>query len=237
MDKNNIKKIVYWLTEFEWEQFKLGNLFVRCRTEEAAKEFTYGCNLHDIELAENETNWGICKENTAYHVIKKRFLSYCHMKYYNEHFSDIPITEFKYNPTHICARYNKKENNKVEREEYMAANNSTNMDFKQAMRTWDRMCSSFIYSCSPPCPLYKASDNGVCQNWVRKHPDEAIAIFAKWAAENPEKTIMDDFFEKHPNAIKELNGVPCVCTLQCGYVKECRADKRCDKCWAQPLEE
>lgn len=235
-DKNNIKKIVSRLTEFEWEQFELGNLFVRCRTEEDAKEFVYNCNLRDIGLEnENETNWGICRENTTYYIIKKEFLSYCHIKYYNEHFSDIPIIEFKYNPTPICAFNNKKDNNKVKKEKYMAANNSTNMDFKQAIRTWDRMCANFADGCSP-CPLHKARGNKTCRDWVGKNPDEAIKIFVKWAAENPEKTIMDDFFEKFPNALRTSTGVPKACARHIGYIKECyRTD--CAECWQKPLEE
>ena len=237
MDKNKniIQKIFPRLTESEWEQFKLGNLFVRCRTEENAKEFVYNCKLHDIKLIdENETSWEICRENTVYRVIKG-FLSYCHVKYYNEHLSDIPIIEFNYNPTSICTCNNKEDNNKAEKEKYMAANNSTNMNFKQAMRTWDRMCSYFINDCSP-CPLHKVRKEETCRDWVCKHPDEAIKIFVKWAAENPEKTIMDDFFEKFPNASRASSGIPEACAKQIGYIKKCH-HINCNECWRQPLDE
>ena len=108
------------------------------------------------------------------------------------------------------------------------------MEFKEAMRTWGRMCHS-IGTCGS-CTLSATSPNE-CATWVMTNTKVAEEIFKKWAAEHPERTIADNFFEKHPNADKDLNGVPYVCAMQCGYVKECRTDGRCEKCWWQPLEE
>lgn len=238
-NKNNIKKIVSKLTEFEWEQFKLGKLYVRCRTEEDAEEFIYNCNLHSIKRAysdpEDCTCWEYHEDNTVY-CVPDGFLWCYHVAWLTQHYPDIPIIEFNSSYDSICTSDNKENNNKTEKEEYMAANNSTNMNFTQAMRTWDRMCNSFADGCSP-CPLHKARGNGTCRDWVGEHPDEAVKIFVKWAAEHPEKTFADDFFEKHPNAEKDLNDIPYVCAFKCGYVKECSIDRRCDKCWTQPLEE
>lgn len=110
------------------------------------------------------------------------------------------------------------------------------MEFKEAMRIWARMCKAQVdcnhcqFDGECPCELTP----------MKTDASETEAILAKWAAEHPERTIMDDFFEKHPNAPKNDHGMPCVCALKCGYVKECRQINiaySCTNCWRLPLEE
>ena len=67
--------------------------------------------------------------------------------------------------------------------------------------------------------------------------DKAEAILAKWAAEHPERTIADDFFEKHPGAMKVDATTPVTCAKHIGYTKECVASRNCAECWRRPLEE
>lgn len=107
------------------------------------------------------------------------------------------------------------------------------MEFKQAMRVIKRICTARddCEKCELKlnCPFVTApSDHDY---------DKAEAILAKWAAEHPEKTIADDFFEKHPKAKRGDNGEPKACAESCGYVKCEPGAMPCAECWRRPLEE
>ena len=106
------------------------------------------------------------------------------------------------------------------------------MEFKEAMRIMKRMCAEV--ECIS-CPL-----RHLCSSNIKEHPDEVEAILAKWAEEHPEKTIADDFFEKHPNAPGFGDKKPLVCAVHCGYIDKCPDDYsslECASCWRRPLEE
>ncbi len=110
------------------------------------------------------------------------------------------------------------------------------MEFKEAMRIWMRMCKTKIV-----CNDCELRDNCIVEkDAMAIDAFETEAILAKWAAEHPEKTISDDFFEKHPKAKYVDNMVPGVCAFYCGYDKPeyCQRDAAiCAKCWRRPLEE
>lgn len=115
------------------------------------------------------------------------------------------------------------------------------MEFKEAMRIWKRMCTGFT-TCEK-CPLYLFDKDVHCKCTMCYCPDEAEAILAKWAEEHPEKTIADDFFEKHPKALRGtgcMKDTPLACAYQCGYGRS-RDDmcgtSYCAECWRRPLEE
>lgn len=113
------------------------------------------------------------------------------------------------------------------------------MEFKEAMRAWGRICKTdTCESCPMPCA--KPSE---CMTWVMTHTRLADEILEKWAAEHPEKTIADDFFEKHPKALRgtgRMKDTPLTCAYQCGYGRS-RDDmcgtSYCAECWRRPLEE
>ena len=110
------------------------------------------------------------------------------------------------------------------------------MEFKEAMRIWGRMCKAYD-SCrdcqlTRKCPLIGNSSD--------IDTFEFEAIFTKWAAEHPERTIADDFFEKHPKAPKDEDGIPFACAQRCGYTEGCIGNtsrKYCTQCWRRPLAE
>ncbi len=108
------------------------------------------------------------------------------------------------------------------------------MEFKEAVRIWKRMCKT-IEECDdcPMCAKY------ACQATPDIQDESLIeSILAKWAAEHPEKTFMDDFFEKHPRAEKSADGFPRACAKVIGYVKMCPLGLTpCNDCWRRPLEE
>ena len=121
------------------------------------------------------------------------------------------------------------------------------MEYVKAMKIKARMCKKSREredTCCAEC-LFSHRNNGKyinCDSFVIKYPAEAETILTKWDAENPVKTMMDDFFEKHPNAPKRSHTEPHVCPHICGYVlalhENCKyANGDCLKCWSRPLQE
>lgn len=111
------------------------------------------------------------------------------------------------------------------------------MEFKEAMRIWKRMCAAHK-TCSK-CGM-ATCDPAMCRPWVWDNPVKAEAILAKWAAEHPERTRLDDFLDKHPRAPLDDNDTPRACAKHLGYCAECMSSTSaadCDDCWRQPLEE
>ncbi len=108
-------------------------------------------------------------------------------------------------------------------------------------KTKHRMCNT-PDSCIT-CSIYsKKPRRASCSVWINTHPEEAIAIVEQWGKEHPVKTIMMDFFEKHPNAPKDRD-VPMVCPHNVGYPQGllyCTDGDdpwECQQCWNRPLEE
>ena len=111
------------------------------------------------------------------------------------------------------------------------------MELKEAMRIWRRMCEANI-SCML-CPIVGVNGSE-CRARVTAHPEKYESILAKWAAEHPEKTRLDDFLDKHPRANLDDNDTPRACAKNLGYCTECIDEgdlDRCDDCWRRPLEE
>lgn len=93
------------------------------------------------------------------------------------------------------------------------------------------------------CPLGNAN-NGMkinCFVLERSYPEKAIEIVWRYSKEHQSKTRMQDFFEKHPDAIRNsYKGVPIVCAAHLGYTRECIREggaPMCRYCWSQPLKE
>ena len=107
------------------------------------------------------------------------------------------------------------------------------MEFKQAMRIFNRICKG--REMCEGCAL-----SNKCIVLTECDYAEAEAILAKWAEEHPEKTIMDDFFEKHPRAPRRSPDYPEACARVMGYISECPATVNncvgCNDCWRRPLE-
>lgn len=115
------------------------------------------------------------------------------------------------------------------------------MEFKKAMRIWKRMCGANS-ECNGHCALYDCCPGGgVPLEYIECSSVNKIeTILAIWAEEHPEKTIADDFYEKHPNAPGKQDKQPLPCAVHCGYIDKCPDDfsaLECKKCWRRPLEE
>lgn len=110
------------------------------------------------------------------------------------------------------------------------------MDAVEFLKYYQKMCKQYIdidsmgEYCSRDCPFYGepcdlSSDD--------LSPEYAINKIREWSS----KTMMEDFFEKFPNASKKIDGSPTVCPFHMGYVKkqdDCEFfDGNCLKCWSR----
>ena len=89
------------------------------------------------------------------------------------------------------------------------------------------------------CSIYQSKGSKLCADWVAANPEQAIKIVEQWSQTHPQKTMMQDFFEKFPNAPKDSFGNPMVCPQDLGYGDFCCDDTNhnCTMCWICPLEE
>lgn len=93
------------------------------------------------------------------------------------------------------------------------------------------------------CPLSN-KNNGkkiACGVLQTDYPEIAVEIVEKWSKEHPQKTILEDFLEKYPNAALNDKGIPySICTRILGYktiyCSDDDAMESCIECWNQPME-
>lgn len=85
------------------------------------------------------------------------------------------------------------------------------------------------------CPLKDLCHTGIPE--IALNADKANRIILKWIDEHPKKTYADDFYEKFPNAEKDL-GRPRICVNRIYPGAECDCkNKICDSCWRKPYKE
>lgn len=105
-----------------------------------------------------------------------------------------------------------------------------------------RMTAGCDMSCEQCAVDTKAEFFGCksCAEYLMSYPEDAIEMVQKWSDENPPKTRMDDFFEKHPNADINSLGSPVACCKSLGYIDACpvinASSKSCSDCWMTPIE-
>lgn len=111
------------------------------------------------------------------------------------------------------------------------------MDAVNFVKEYNRMCNK--YDGCQGCPL----DGKDCEIVSKKiNADHIVNVVEKWSKEHPQKTMMQDFFEKHPNAPRDKDGFPTICPYECGYTKDtfCPEEsfgKGCSLCWNRPIGE
>lgn len=114
------------------------------------------------------------------------------------------------------------------------------MKFIEAMKIKERMCEE--RTCSK-CPLNKLSEvkECTCTEYTLRFPKKTEEILTKWAEEHPQKTILQDFLEKYPNAPLNESGFPKVCPVGLGfYDSGCPFGGGvvdCEECWNRPMED
>lgn len=114
------------------------------------------------------------------------------------------------------------------------------MSAMEYLKTRDRMTKGCSISCRE-CPL-SCLNNGTKSDcdWLENEiTEKAIEIVYNWGKEHPVKTMMQDFFEKFPNAPKDDDGTPQCCPKNCGYTeKDYCGDlyENCLMCWSRLIE-
>lgn len=112
------------------------------------------------------------------------------------------------------------------------------MDVLKFMKERRRMCD--YYSRCFECPR---ADEPNCN--IEEMSDEEFENFVntveQWSKEHPQRTRLQDFREKYPDALMKQGNCPKTCAKDLGYCKECPYVKGlicdCDECWNMPVED
>lgn len=115
------------------------------------------------------------------------------------------------------------------------------MEYIKAMEIRQRICDKYrsMQYCKG-CPLryQETKQDCGCSTFMERYPEQAEIILTKWDEENPVKTFLSDFLEKHPKAMLSESGIPsAICPERLGYCKNkgCKFEN-CVDCWNRPLE-
>lgn len=96
------------------------------------------------------------------------------------------------------------------------------------MNEQQRMCE-FYKDCHEGCPAYY-----IC-NSVQRRELDMISIVQAWSDSHHQKTYLEDFEEKYPNAPKANDGTPMMCPKKIGFndASDCHEIGGCVECWSQ----
>ena len=113
------------------------------------------------------------------------------------------------------------------------------MDAVEYLKTLCRMCHCECLKCE----FGKArSGFETCPVWQRTHPEEAVAIAEKWAAEHPIKTRQSEFLKHYPDALILAHGGLNACPIDVFSDADINCDAQpCFECkkafWLAEVEE
>lgn len=106
------------------------------------------------------------------------------------------------------------------------------MDAVKFLKEFKRMCKS--YQGCAVCPL---NDTEYCAMLpFYDIGEDIVRIVEQWSKDHPQKTRLQDFWEKYPNANLDEHGFPDFCCAKLGYVCNC-GETTCEECWNMPVEE
>ena len=106
------------------------------------------------------------------------------------------------------------------------------MDAVEYLKTLRRMCNAECRECE----YGKRSGFDPCMVWRNSHPEAAVSIAEKWAAEHPAKTRQSVFLEQYPEAELTQDGVISICpvVVSAAYRIEngicAKPSEKCDDC-------
>ena len=107
------------------------------------------------------------------------------------------------------------------------------MDALMFLNEAKRMCKSFK-DCEG-CPF---REEECCPAIIGEKAEQVIQSVERWSKDHPQKTRLQDFLEKYPNAPMEADGTPKVCCENIGYYKACdESGADCKKCWNKVMED
>lgn len=110
------------------------------------------------------------------------------------------------------------------------------MDAVKILLEFDRMCRS-CQGCAG-CPAIAVCD---CSEESKEELKQLVGIVEKRSKDHPQKTRLDDFKEKYPNALMKQGDCPRSCAKDLGYCEKCLCINGlicdCKECWNTPMEE
>lgn len=121
------------------------------------------------------------------------------------------------------------------------------MDAIEFLEEQYRMCEALNSHCEE-CGLSYANNktDHVCGDFIKKHPEEAVAIVEKWAKEHPRKTRQSEFLKLFPRVYMAADGVIGFCPehLDSAFVCPIKGrdsyDSECGNCrkkyWLEEVE-
>ena len=122
------------------------------------------------------------------------------------------------------------------------------MDAVKFLKEQYRMCEALNSHCKE-CGLSYVNNktDHVCGDFIKKHPEEAVAIVEKWGKEHPIKTRQSEFLKMFPDAqiFKEILTInPCAIDSSRFCTEECHAyddnNAGCFECrkkyWTEEIE-
>lgn len=82
------------------------------------------------------------------------------------------------------------------------------MDAVEFLEEQYRMCEALRSHCEECGLSYinNKADLVFCADFIKRHPEEAVAIVEKWAKEHPRKTRQSEFLKLFPNARIAVDG-------------------------------
>ena len=111
------------------------------------------------------------------------------------------------------------------------------MDALKFLEEFDRMCNLYIKNYCKGCPRAESPYCGV-DGMNKEERAKLISEVEQWSKEHPQRTRLQDFMEKYPNAQICESGLPSACCKSLGYCKNCDdTDNDCEACWNMPVEE
>lgn len=117
-------------------------------------------------------------------------------------------------------------------------------EFTKVWAEMKRMCETYP-SCKG-CPLESKRENRVCDETVPsmitsiESPVEFEKRIMAWVAAHPQKTLLDAFYEKFPNAERLSNGTLRICPYHLdpkwGGLCDDGTSGNCRECWAREVD-
>lgn len=114
------------------------------------------------------------------------------------------------------------------------------MDAVEFLKEQYRMCEALNSHCEE-CGLSYTNNktDRVCGDFIKRHPEEAVAIVEKWAKEHPRKTRQSEFLKMFPRAKRGEDGLIVFCPKDFDSKIECGHDP-CGECrkkyWLEEVE-
>ena len=106
---------------------------------------------------------------------------------------------------------------------------------------YDRMCCLYRPDSCNGCPIDEHKKQFTCNGYIKRYPKTSISLVQQWSDTHPlfnMKTYADVFFEMHPKAQKDCDGIPLIdrCDVFgiCNH-NYCLHDRY--TCWLEPYQE